>query len=202
MLQKIAGVVIILYALSLACCSGSPSTLKTLELTPKGIFQGKSHFGGQQGYCLSGSGLTTATFFPGPGQLMVGFDNRYSSTFLCDELRALTFRGLIDFDVSQFDSIVSASLTFEAQRSIERIHATTGQVPPKSYANALGLAISPITRHLFYDTEAPGYWIWTLYQCRGHAAGEELARWQPCQQWFCRCWPLRPSLSERLSGEQ
>jgi hypothetical protein len=86
---------------------------------------------------------------------MVGFDNRYSSTFLCDELRALTFRGLIDFDVSQFDSIVSASLTFEAQRSIERIHATTGQVPPKSYANALGLAISPITRHLFYDTEAP-----------------------------------------------
>ena len=155
LLRKIVCVVVILYALSFAGCGGSSTTLKTLELTPKGTFQGKNFFGGQQGLCISGSVLSNVTFLSGPDQLMVGFDNLYNRGMLCDELRALTFRGLIDFDVSQFDSIVSANLIFETQTSIERIHATTGQHPPKSYANTLGLAFLPITRRLDYDTGAP-----------------------------------------------
>jgi hypothetical protein len=86
---------------------------------------------------------------------MVGFDNFFDGGFFCDRIRAQVFRGLVEFDVSQFDSIVSASLIFETQSSIERINETVGQNPPKSFATVLGLATPPLTGKLLFDTDSP-----------------------------------------------
>lgn len=144
-------------AISLSSCSDQPSTLKTLELTPRAHFTGRHFFGGDKGLCISSVSVPGTPFSAGFNQVMVGHDNFFVSGTFCDRLRALTFRGVVDFDLSQFDSIVSANLMFDTQRSAERTgDGTLGRNPPKSFANTLGLVTSPVNlTRLDYDTDAP-----------------------------------------------
>lgn len=146
-----------LCVLSLTACDKCPPRvkLKTLDLTPTRRGQAGPGFAGTQGICIGADAPPPTSFSPASGQVMVGFDNFFNGGTFCDRIRAQVFRGLIDFDVSQFDSIISANLIFDTQRSVERINETVGQNPPKSFATTIGLGTPPITADMLFDTDAP-----------------------------------------------
>jgi hypothetical protein len=148
---------LILCALALAGCDKCPSpvTVKTLDLSPTRHGQAAPGIKGTQGLCIGVDAPPSTSFSPGTGQIMVGFDNFFDGGTFCDRIRAQVFRGVIEFDVSQFDSIVGANLIFDVQRSIERINETVAQNPAKSFATTLGLATPPLTGKLLFDTDAP-----------------------------------------------
>jgi hypothetical protein len=59
------------------------------------------------------------------------------------------------FDVDQFDSIVSADLIFDTDKSIERSNGeTVGSSPPKSFATEFGMATS-LDGAISFDREIP-----------------------------------------------
>lgn len=148
---------LILCVLALTGCDKCPPaiTVKTLDLTPTRRGQAGPGVIGTQGICIGADAPPPTSFSPGSGQIMVGFDNFFDEGSFCDRIRAQVFRGVIDFDISQFDSIITANLLFDTQRSIERANETVGQNPPKSFATTLGLATPPLTGKLFFDTDAP-----------------------------------------------
>ena len=140
------------------CDKCSPVILKTLELQPGRIANGAPGVRGSSGWCLSAGNPPPTSFSPGPRQVMVGFDNFFeagSDPFPCDDIRAQVFRGAVPFDVSQFDSVVSAELLFDTQGSIIRSGGeTTSTSPPTSHATTLGVATPPLTANLFFDNDA------------------------------------------------
>ncbi|HVF30852.1 MAG TPA: hypothetical protein VNA22_07775 [Pyrinomonadaceae bacterium] len=153
--MKLPVVLLLLCTLFLTSCTDPPTTLKTLDLTPSTLFVGRPMFGGKRGLCVNADPPPPSTFSAGANQLMVGFDNFFSEGTFCNRLRAQVFRGHVDFDVSQFDSIVSANIIFDTEGSVERITETIGQNPAKSYATILGLATPPVTDKLLYDADVP-----------------------------------------------
>jgi len=136
-------------ATSPGCDSCTPVTLKHWDLKP--IYQptGTSGLTGSKGACLSVGEIPPSSFSPGAGQVMVGFDNFFragSDPFPCDDIRASVFRGGILFDLAAFDVLATATLSFEAARSISRTNAgTVGSIPGISVATTLGIATQPFT---------------------------------------------------------
>src|SRR5262245_18709721 len=128
---------------------GCKVKLKTIDLQTSDLQTGLSGQSGSQGFCLSQGSQPPSPFSAGAGQVMIGFDHFFkpgTDPFPCNQIRASTFRGGIKFDVSKFgsDSVVTAQLKFDAQRSISRAAGeTTSQSPPKSVAKMLGLAKGP-----------------------------------------------------------
>jgi hypothetical protein len=136
-----------------------PVTLKTLDLQPVDIKTGLTGIAGSHGWCFSAGNPPPSPFSAGAGEVLVGFDDYFkpgSNPFPCDDIRVAVFRGGVRFDVSQFDSIVSADFIFDVSRSISRTGGgeTVGTVPGKSFATVLGLATQPFTSAMPYDDEA------------------------------------------------
>ena len=155
--QKLAIVFIAIGVFALTTCSDPPTRIKTLELTGKNLFTSKFRFGGDKGFCISSVSVPNTPFSAGSNEVMVGHDNFFVSGTFCDRLRALTFRGHVDFDVSQFDSIINANMVYDVLASAERTgDGTIGRTPPKSFANVLGLQTSPVDIfRLNFDSDAP-----------------------------------------------
>jgi hypothetical protein len=146
-------------ALTVSGCQGCPPvTLKTLDLNPTSLAVGTSGVSGSTGWCLSAGNPPPSTFSAGKGQLMAGFDNFFKAgapPFPCNDVRAVVFRSGVLFDVSQFDSIVSADLLFDTQNSISRSGSeTTPQSPPASNATTLGVGTKTFTTAMPDDNEA------------------------------------------------
>ncbi len=140
-------------------CGGCPQvTLKTLDLQPTRVATGTDGFQGSMGYCLSAGHPPPTAFSPGAGRVMVGFDDFFdpgSDPFPCDDIRAVNFRAGLLFDVSQFDSLVTADLLFDTVDSIIRTGGETiGTSTPKSHATELGVGTQAFTTALPYDNEA------------------------------------------------
>jgi len=140
-------------------CEGcNPVTLKTIDLPPSNFKTGRSGFQGSKGYCLSSGNPPPTSFSPGANQIIVGFDDFFrpgTEPFPCDDIRAAIFRGGVAFDVSQFDSVVSANFLFDTASSIARSGGeTTGQNPAKSVATTIGVGTQPFSSGMPDDIEA------------------------------------------------
>jgi len=140
-------------------CQGcNPPVLKTLDLSPSGMATGTSGIKGSIGWCLSPGNPPPTPFSPGAGQIMVGFDDFFRAgapPFPCSDIRDAIFRGGVSFDLSQFSSIVSADLLYDAQNSISRSNGeTTGQSPPQSFATTLGVGTQAFSFAMPDDNEA------------------------------------------------
>lgn len=89
---------------------------------------------------------------------MVGFDDFFNpgtDPFPCSDIRDAIFRGGVAFDVSQFDSVVSADFLFDTANSVNRSGGeTTGQIPPKSVATTLGVGTQAFSPAMPDDNEA------------------------------------------------
>ncbi len=149
---------LILLALTLTGCDKcTPVTLKTIDLQPGRIVQASPGVRGSSGWCLSAGNPPQSSFSPGPRQIIVGFDNFFeagSDPFPCDDIRAVVFRGAVPFDISQFDSIVTAELLFDAQNSVTRSNGETiGTTPATSHATTLGIATPPLTGKLLFEND-------------------------------------------------
>jgi hypothetical protein len=153
--QNIALGILLLFTISLAGCK--PVHLKTLDLTPSKLNTGETGSGGSEGWCFSQGNPPFSSFSAGPDQVLVGFDNFFKAgadPFPCNDLRATVFRGQVEFDVSKFDSIVSADLLFDTVGSVKRESGeTTSTSPPTSFATTLGMATSPVSDKFFFDNE-------------------------------------------------
>lgn len=135
----------ILLLVSMTGCH--PSTLKTIDLPPTSFQSGVDGFALAQGYCISTPNTPASSFTQGTGELLVGFDDFYkpgAPPAPCDTFRVSVFRGGLLFDVSQFDSIVSANLLFDTSRSVVR---TGGQKVDgaTSVATVLGAGTAAFT---------------------------------------------------------
>jgi len=138
---------LILSALLLSSCDKCDSVkLKTIELEPSDIRNHAPGSKGSKGVCFSEADPPLSSFTAGDGQAMVGFDNFFkagTNPFPCDDFRAQVFRSAVEFDLKKFDSIVSADLLFETDKSIQRGNGeTVGSSPPKSFATSLGMVTS------------------------------------------------------------
>jgi hypothetical protein len=135
---------------SICGCDGCPPvTIKTIDLSPSSAATGVSGVAGSIGYCLSPGNPPPTSFSPGPGQVMVGFDDYFkhgTDPFPCNDVRAVVFRVGVIFDLSQFDSVASADLLFDTVASVSRSNGeTVGQNPAESFATTLGLGTGPFT---------------------------------------------------------
>jgi hypothetical protein len=145
--------------LSLAGCDKCDSvTLKTVELDPTDIQNQAPGSKGSKGVCLSEADPPLSSFSAGAGQALVGFDNFFkpgTQPFPCDDFRAQVFRSAVVFDLKKFDSITSADLLFDTQKSIVRSNGeTTGSSPPKSFATVLGMVTSQ-SNGIQFDNDVP-----------------------------------------------
>lgn len=150
---------LLLLVLCAACTPLPRTTIKTLELRPVNVATGKSGVIGSQGWCLSAGNPPPSAFSAGPGQALVGFDNFFqpgSGPFPCDDIRAQIFRGGVLFDVSQFDVIANATLTFTTDASTSRTGggAAVAQSPAMSHATTLGIATQAFTSHMLFNADA------------------------------------------------
>ncbi len=151
--------IIALGAVVSACgCQGCPPvTLKTLDLSASSAATGTSGVQGSIGWCISAGNPPGTSFSPGAGRVMVGFDDFFkagSPPFPCNDVRAVVFRAGVMFDVSQFDSIVSADLLFDTVASVSRSNGeTTGQNPAQSFATTLGEGTGKFTTKMPDDNE-------------------------------------------------
>jgi hypothetical protein len=140
-------------------CGGCPQVkLKTLELQPTSRANGTDGFQGSMGWCLSAGKPPPTSFSPGAGRAMVGFDDFFdpgSDPYPCDDIRAVNFQAGILFDVSQFDSIVTADLLFDTVDSVVRTGGETiGTTTPTSHATTLGVGTQAFTSALPFDNDA------------------------------------------------
>jgi hypothetical protein len=139
-------------------CSGCPPvTLKTLELRPTQQVTGRSGVSGSVGVCLSAGNPPPSPFSAGAGRVLVGFDDFFrpgTDPFPCDDIRSIVFRGGVLFDVSQFDSIVTADLLFDTVDSVTRGGSGPAGPPPNSQATTLGMATQAFTNTMLFDNEA------------------------------------------------
>jgi hypothetical protein len=148
----------LIVAVSLMTSGCPPVTLKTIVLPPSNMAVGVSGTQGTTGcfYC-PGQNIPPTSFSAGQNQAMVGFDDYYqpgSGLCPCNDVRAVVFRSGVMFDLSKFDSIVSADLLFDTVNSVSRSNGeTTGQSPPASYATTLGVGTQAFSAAMPDDNE-------------------------------------------------
>jgi hypothetical protein len=143
--QSLAPCLSIAAALALAGCA---ATLKTIDLPAQSLFATSIVGGGAFGFCYGADDPPPTSFSPGPGELLVGFDDWRrpgAPPFPCDTVRDVAFRSGIAFDLAKFKTVVNAELLFDTANSVTRAGGeTTSQQPPQSAATALGLAVKPL----------------------------------------------------------
>lgn len=153
-----AALPVLLTILSLIGCLGCPPvTLKTIDLTPS-FATGTSGISGSVGFCLSAGHPPPSSFSVGSAQVMVGFDDFFKAgapPFPCDDVRAAVFRAGVIFDVSSFDSIVSANLLFDTQASVTRTGGIfLPEAPAISHATTIGVGTQAFTSKMPDTNEA------------------------------------------------
>ena len=159
---------VLLFALIFAGCSGCPPvTLKTITLQPSALDHPSYYSYSSSWECgVPGSGLYTNGLGPepvGPGQSTVGFEdifNQGANPAPCNENEQTIYRAHVRFDVSKFDSVASATLTYNVARS-ESSTGGSADVPPSSYATVMGMSTGQNSSSVWwdYDNEV------TLAQC-------------------------------------
>jgi hypothetical protein len=137
-------------------CQGCPSvTLKTVDLPVTSSPTGRSGLSGSKGFCIVAGQPPPSPFSAGPGQILVGFDDYFkkgTEPFPCDDVRNAIFRGGLLFNLGPFDSIVSASLLFDAAASVLRQGGgSVGTIPGKSFATTLGVATQAFSSKMLDD---------------------------------------------------
>jgi|SRR6516162_3918791 hypothetical protein len=134
-----------IFLLLLAGCSTVNSI--TLNLAPTGLnpfaitWNGEHRhtFGFWCGILTVGTG---PSFSAGDGETLSGFEDLFdpgTDPFPCVVHAVNLYRGLVAFDLSQFDTIVSADLKFTVDSSIARNGELVGQNPPACNATTLGM---------------------------------------------------------------
>lgn len=140
-----AGLVSLAFALA-----GCGATLKTIDLQPAKVFPGALEAKGAQGVCQGPGNPPPITFFPGPGEVVGGFDDFYQPglpPLPCNVFRDDVFRGGVMFDLSQFLAVVNAELLFDTDKSALRFNGQTAfQQPANSWATELGMATLPFSQ--------------------------------------------------------
>jgi hypothetical protein len=141
-----------------AVCACQPVRLVTKTLSPIAVPTGTSGFTGSKGFCLSQGHPPASSFSSLPGQALVGFDDYFKAGTQpapCNDIRVAIFRGGVLFDLSTFDNVAIANLTFETLRSAQRSNGENiGQSPPKSFATTLSMATEPFSGQMNADDDA------------------------------------------------
>ena len=144
------------FCLLLAACP-KPIVLKTATLQPTSVTSGYQTDYSQTWECdVPGSGLFLNGLGPepsNPGEAPSGFDDIYNhgaDPFPCNEQEQILYRGHVQFDLSQFDDPVSATLNITNARSTQ---GAQPQTPPQCVATILGMSTG--TRD---DGQGPYYW--------------------------------------------
>ena len=157
MRNHLAGACLLAALVNSACDGCNNVTIKTIDLDPVDRRTGTTGFSGSMGVCFSQGSPPPSPFSPGSGQILVGFDDFFepgTDPFPCNDIRVANFRGGVKFDLSRFKVITTASLRFNAQRSVSRQNGeTTSQSPPASVATRLGLSTGPFTSAMPDDDE-------------------------------------------------
>lgn len=137
----------------------SQDTTKVIQLEPVHVSTERLGGAGSRGFCMTVGDVTDSPFAAIPGDILVGFDNFFrpgSGPFPCDDFRARVFLGAVQFDVSKFDDIGTASLTFNVVGSVQRAGGQNiGSSPPASHATTLGMAKSPSSTQFDQEVALP-----------------------------------------------
>jgi hypothetical protein len=145
-------------ALFLSACNPQP-VIKQLTLTPSSVTWGtQSHFSASwecniplpgQGFFSNGLGPETVN----AGEAPSGFDDIYNQgaqPLPCTQQEQILYRGHVQFDLSQFDTVTSSDLHFGVSRSTQNAQP---QTPPQCVATVLGMSTG--TRD---DGDGPYFW--------------------------------------------
>lgn len=148
----------VLLSIALTACN-PPVVLKTITLNPSQVNWGAQSYYWHNGACdipLPGQGFFTnglgMEVIQG-GEAPSGQDDIYNQgaqPVPCEESMQWLYRGNIQFNLAQFDTIVSADLTFGINRSTQ---GAQPQSPPQCVATVLGMSTG--TRD---DGNGPYYW--------------------------------------------
>jgi hypothetical protein len=137
-------------ALLLAGCPPGAVTIKTVTLSPSQVTGSNKYWWWNSWACgefVPGDGLVLLNDGPGlsvgPGESYSGFEDDYLSTGSCEQELQQLYRGQVQFDLTPFDNIVSATLSFNVERSITENGGVNDDSPPVSYATILGFALFP-----------------------------------------------------------
>jgi hypothetical protein len=139
--------------LLLGGCPPTPVTLKTITLYPSGLNWSSWEKDNTNAWCsipLPGQGLFTQGLGPepvGPGQVDVGYEDIYESgsgPLACTYQQQRQYRAQVAFDLSQFDAVVSATLTFNIDLSLSEDGGIQQDAPPNSYGTTLGMSTGTI----------------------------------------------------------
>jgi hypothetical protein len=134
--------------IALAGCN-PPIVLKTITLNPSGVYWADQSDLLTSGACnipLPGQGLDSGGLGPAtvnPGEAPSGYDDIFypgAQPIPCNEQEQILYRGDVQFDLSKFAAIVSATLNFSGIRSTLNHQP---QTPPACVATVLGLASAP-----------------------------------------------------------
>jgi hypothetical protein len=157
-MDKCRLIIVAASCLFLAGCP-KPVTLKTIVLQPTSVTSGYQTAFAQSWECdvpLPGQGGFLNGLGPEPsnaGEAPSGFDDIYNhgaDPFQCNEQEQILYRGHVQFDLSQFDDPVSATLNITSVRSTQNVQP---QSPPQCVATILGMSTG--TRD---DGQGPYFW--------------------------------------------
>ncbi len=135
--------------LLLGGCPPTPVTLKTVTLAPSAQRWASWEKDFTNAWCyipLPGQGLFlngTGPETSGDGELISGFDDIYDSgsgPFACTYQQQRQYRGHLAFDLSQFDAVSVATLTFNVDTSLTANGGVHVDGLAQSYATTLGMS--------------------------------------------------------------
>ena len=137
-----AGVLAALCAVMLVT---SCKTLRIDEVQPSSVSSVLPGPAIQDGYCLSRPPYPPLRYNGTADLAMVGFENYYdpgTKPFPCRLYRATVLRGVVQYPLEKYDSVLSAVLLFDTLHSVEgpTPYGMIGQRPGKSFATRIGVA--------------------------------------------------------------
>ncbi len=143
--------------LLLAAC-GVP--LNTVTLSPSQVRWAYQPASFTSFWCTAGDEPGTApAFSAGPNETLAGFSDFYNpglDPFACVVKEEQQYRGGPIFDLSQFDNITSATLSFNVERSILADKFTfQDQVPPACNATTLGMGTEDVPYNFDNPVQLP-----------------------------------------------
>jgi hypothetical protein len=125
----------------------TPVTLKTVTLNPTALNWSTWYWDASNAWCsVPGGGVWLEGTGPepvGPGETYSGYEDIYESgppPAGCTYQEQRLYRGWFAFDLSQFNTIGTAELTFGVGPSIHENGGVNQDNPPQSYATTLGMS--------------------------------------------------------------
>ena len=140
--------------LFLSGCPPTPVQLKTINLQWSQLSWNDAedlYIGFWCDFSIQSNGLGPS-YSSGSDNTLSGYEDFYDSgsgPFPCVQNGNIYYRGGFAFDLSQFDSVVAATLTFDVENSISANGEVVGQIPPACNATTLGTATG--TDYYYFD---------------------------------------------------